>query len=563
MAYELGKDPVTIGRGDECTIRLEDRVASRRHARVYCMEEQWWVEDLASRNGTFVNGQQISGPQRLHRDDRVQIGQALVVFKTDVDLLDQTWADKPVLSSPAQEDTAFEHAVERHWFQQQAFDTKDLEFLYRISSILSAGAGLPRLARDALSAIRTFFKADVACLFLSERAKPPIQPALVLSDATSPMVSQTVVLYTIRTRCAVCVRNTRTELPPTDVLNLMGEGRSRSLMCAPLVCRDKVLGALLVDRDQPDFFDSRSLALFMAIAHQIGNDIFLLQEMTKLEAIARATEGDPLYNEALIGSSPAVAKLRQRIAEVADSDQPVLIVGERGSGKHEVAHAIHSSSPRMRGPLVWFHALATEPNQIAASLFGMEPAQPNEFDPANRGKIEDAHSGTLVIEEIGTLPVEVQRALQISLKTLQFTRVGGQRRYLADIRVIATTSDSLEDTVTAGKFDEELFQTISGLTVAIPPLRERGEDVIELAERFARRAAPWAGRREITLAPPVQRALQMYRWLGNIRELRNTIERAVLRCRGDKVNLADLPPDMLAQVQSAVQPTVVESQETK
>jgi len=558
-AYELGKGPAVIGRGGDCAVRLDDRVISRWHARLYCSGGQWWIEDLGSRNGTFVNGQKITSPQRLHRDDRVQIGETTLVFETDLDLLEQTWADEPILSSPAQEDTNFEDTVEPLWFHGQTFDPASLGILYRLSALVSASTELPCLVRDSLRAIRSCVNASVACLFLTERAKPPFQPALVLSDEASPMVSQTAVLYCIRSRRAICIRDSRSELPPSDVLNLMGEAKGRSLMCAPLLGRNKLVGAVLVDRPQPNAFDHRALALFTAIAHQVGNGIFILQEIERLETMARAAEADPGSTEALLGSSTAVKDLRQRIAEVAESDEPVLIVGERGSGKHDVAREIHHRSPRMRGPLVWFHALSVPPERIAGCLLGVEQVQTPETVAPTRGKIETAHGGTLVIEEIGASPLEVQTALLAYLKTLRFARLGGQRRYFADVRLIATTSEPLENVLSERRFEEELLRTISGHSVVVPPLRERGEDLIELATEFALRVAPLVGRRTISLTPPVLRALQAYRWPGNVRELRNVVERAVWRCRSDQVQVTDLPFDVVSQIQQTVEVTLAEN----
>jgi transcriptional regulator with GAF, ATPase, and Fis domain len=553
--HELGKGPVIIGRGHDCAIRLEDPLISRHHTRIFRSEGKWWIEDSGSRNRTFVNGQEVASPQILHRDDRVEIGGITLVFETEVDLLSPTWTDAPILSTPPQEESDFDDTVEPLQFRQQTFDSGSLEILYRVASIIGSGIGLPNLAHDALREVRTFFKADIACLFLTERVKQPIQPTLVLSDDPAPMVSQTVVLYTLQSRRAACIRDTRAELPASDVLNLMGEGKGRSLLCAPLLFGEKVFGAILVDYRDPNYFDHHALVLFTAIAHLMGNGIFQRQQIERLEATARVAGQEPGAIEALVGSSPALETLRQRIAEAAASDEPVLIIGERGTGKHEVARLIHQSSSRRDGPLVWLHALAEPPDKITALLLGVEKNQGQKTDTPIPGKLETAHGGTLVVEEIGALPLDVQPALLAYLKTLKFTRVGGQGRYFADTRLIATTSEVLEHAVAAGKFMVELFGAIALCTVAVPPLRVRGDDVIELATRYALQIAPQVGRREIRLAPPVLRALRAHRWPGNVRELRNAIERAVLHSKSDEITIGDLAADLITQVQKAVEPT--------
>jgi DNA-binding NtrC family response regulator len=556
--YELAKEPVTLGRGHDCAIRLEDPLISRHHARVFRSEGKWWIEDLGSRNRTFVNGQELVSPHLLRHDDRIEIGGITLFFEGDMELLNQTWTNEPVLSSAAAEETHFEHSVEPTLFREEAFDSHSLEILYRTASLLSGTTGLAVLSRVALTEIRSFFKADTACLFLSDRVKPPIQPVLVLSDDPSPMVSQTVVVYSIQSRRAACIRDTQSELPAGDVLNMMGGGKSRSLMCAPLVMGEKVFGAILVDRVGKNAFDHRSLVLFTAVAHLVGNGIYQRQQIEKLEETAHGAGSDPGVIEALVGSSRAIEQLRQRIAQVAEADEPVLIVGEPGSGRHEVARTIHFKSPRSGGPLVWLHALAEPAERIAEMLFGVEETGAQSANTPRQGKLEMANGGTIVIEEIGALPSAVQSSLLAYLKTLKVTRTGGQRRYFTDTRLIATTSEALEDTVATGKFSIELFGAIATQTIAVPTLRERGDDAIELARRFVNLLAPLTGRRELLLAPPVVRALCAYRWPGNVRELRNVVEYAVLRSRGGEITVANLPGELVAYVQQQVQATVAD-----
>ncbi|MCX8037339.1 MAG: sigma 54-interacting transcriptional regulator [Candidatus Sumerlaeia bacterium] len=554
----LEKEPVVIGRGRECTVQLRDPMVSRRHARVFFSKGAWWVEDLGSRNGTLVNGQKIVSAKVLRAGDRVEIGETVLVFESDEAVPISVVADEAQVAPDALEDTDFEDSVGPLWFREQAFDANSLEILYRIASILNAGLGLPHLVRESVGAIRAFFKANTASLFLTETVKPPVQPTLILSDEATPLISQRVVCYSLRTRRAVCVRDTRVELPADDILNLAGGETGRSVMCAPLIHRERGIGAILIDHLKPNYFDHHSLIPFTAIAHLIGGGIFQAQQMERLESAARmAGEGGSAVRT-LSGISPAIDKLHRRIAEVAASEEPVLIVGECGSGKHEAAHAIHAASPRQNGPLVWFHVLSTKPEDLEAALFGISESESSETAQTGAGKIEAAHGGTLVIEEIGALPSNLQRALLAYLKTLKFQRVGSQRRYFADTRLIATTSRPLDEAVLAGTFDPELFAAIGVLTVAVPPLRNRREDIIELARGFARQIAPHAGRPDLPFTTSFSQALLAYSWPGNVRELRSVVERAVFRCQGDKLTIADLPADLVESAQRAVVPTQVD-----
>jgi len=556
--HNLEKAPLTIGRSRECQIQLRDPMVSRRHARVYFASGQYWVEDLGSRNSTLVNGQKIANAQALHSGDRLEIGETTLVFESEVSSSTQSEVVEPRSPAEGLEETVFEDSVGPLWFLEQPFEANSLEILYRIASILNAGLGLPHLVRDSLGAIRSFFKANTACFFLTEQLAPLIQPTLVLSDEPSPPVSQRVVLFSLRSRRAVCVRDTRAELPPTDVVNQTGAATGRSLMCAPLIHSEKVFGAILVDHLQPNYFDHRSLASFTAIAHLIGGAGAQAQRIERLEAEVRMAQGGPASTEALTGVSPAIAKLHRQITEAAHAEEPVLIVGEYGSGKHEAAQAVHQNSPRQAGPLVWFHVLATEEADLASVLFGVSQGDANGVDQPGSGRVEAAHGGTLVIEEIGALPRQLQKELLAFLRTLKFQRVGAQRQYFSDARLIVTTSQPLEEAVLAGRFDPDLFAAIGVLTIVVPPLRDRGDDVVELAKRLVQELAPRVGRRKISLSAPVIQAFQVYRWPGNIRELRSVIERMVARARGDELVIPDLPGEILEQVHRIVPPTELE-----
>lgn len=556
--FDLRGEAVRIGRGRDCAIRLRDPLASRHHARLFRSDDRWWVEDEGSRNGTLFNGRRIEEPRPLARGDKIEIGKTQLIFQSEVDVLNQTWADGSVLSSPVQEETIFEESAEPLGFRDQSFGREGLEVLYQLASILGAGLRLPELAREVLKAIRSFFHADAACLFLTDRAKKPLRPTLVLSDETSPMISQTVVWQSIQARRAICVRDSSCELPADDVLNLVGEGGSRSIMCSPLLRGDALLGAVHVDCRKPNAFNHDSLTLFTAVAHLLANAIFQIQEIERLQSAAQAAKSDAVGVGALEGESDAIEELHRAVAEVADSDEPVLVVGERGTGKHETARLIHLSSPRASCPQTWLPSLALSPEQIAPVLFGVADEEATDEELAGSGLLETAHGGTLVIADVDALPPEVQAALLSYLRTLKYQRVGSKRRFFADARLIAITTKSLAEEVTAGNFNAELFEAIRGHVVQVPALKDRGDDITKLAARFTRQIAPRAGRREMAITGPVLRALHAYSWPGNVRELQNVIEIAVLRSHGVELTVGDLPGDLLDHVRKAIPSTMIE-----
>jgi DNA-binding NtrC family response regulator len=195
---------------------------------------------------------------------------------------------------------------------------------------------------------------------------------------------------------------------------------------------------------------------------------------------------------------------------------------------------------------------------VAVALFGMVQGDESDTDTASLGVIEKAHGGTLVIENIGALSRALQTELLVYLQTLKFKRIGGTRRHLADTRLIVTNREPLDTGGADGRFDSALLKVIQKLTVAVPALRHRLEDVVDLARRLAKHFAPQADRRQPEFAPAVTHALATYRWPGNLHELRCVIERALLLAEGDTLQANHLPSDLLIQVKHAREATIAE-----
>jgi len=556
--YLLNKNRSSVlGRSQGCEICLRDPLVSRQHARVYWEREQWWIEDHGSRNGTLVNGRPIAEAHRLERGDRLELGKTTLVFETTVKLLPQAWADNPVLSSPVQEEAAFETAIELQASRSHAFEKPDLEILCRVAMVLNSDRQMARLVRELLKTLREAYQAETACIFLGEAPQPPFQPTLVLSDIPSPKISQTVVWHSIRLRQAVCVRDSQAELPADDVLNLPHE-TSHSLLCAPLVYRERPIGALLVDRHGREQFDRSSLYLFVAIVQMVATAIHHARQIETLERASVAQEQPAGVLDSLTGSSAAVEALRQAIVRAAASDDPVLISGERGTGKNEVARAIHESSPRAASPLLWLNVLAIAPERADAALFGKVSDEAATAQSEGLGLIEQAHGGTLVIEHVAELPLPVQAQVLRYLQTLKFRRIGGHRRQFADARIIATAGEPLDTAVREGRCDLHLCEALNRMSIDVPPLRARADDIVHLARRYLKSLAPHADRRPPAIAPSATRALAAYSWPGNLHELRCTLERALLLVDGDSIGIQHLPGELVEQVQQAVDSTAVE-----
>jgi len=240
--------------------------------------------------------------------------------------------------------------------------------------------------------------------------------------------------------------------------------------------------------------------------------------------------------------SPAMARLIEVAERVARSDASLLVVGETGVGKEWLARGIHAASGRSDGPFVAINCAAVPETLLESELFGHEKGAFTGADRAHRGHFERAHRGTLFLDEIGDMPVHLQSKLLRVLQERSIQRIGAERSQAVDVRVIAATNRDLEAAMAGRTFREDLYYRLGVVTLEVPPLRERREDIPPLVHASLERFARQIGRGELQLRRDTLDALLAYRWPGNVRELINVMERAVLLCPGPVVTPDDLPP---------------------
>jgi formate hydrogenlyase transcriptional activator len=237
--------------------------------------------------------------------------------------------------------------------------------------------------------------------------------------------------------------------------------------------------------------------------------------------------------EEIVGSSPALKTVLSSIMKVAPTDSTVLITGETGTGKELIARAIHKGSQRAGQAFITVNCASTPSSLIASELFGHEKGAFTGALQQRRGRFELAHSGTIFLDEVGELPVETQIALLRVLQERQFERVGGNRVFPADVRVIAATNRDVSAAIAAGTFRADLFYRLNVFPIHVPPLRQRKEDIPMLVEYFVKRYAEKAKKEISRIDENTLKLCQSYHWPGNIRELQNIIERSVILCGGD------------------------------
>ncbi|WP_437281887.1 sigma-54 dependent transcriptional regulator [Sorangium sp. So ce375] len=255
-------------------------------------------------------------------------------------------------------------------------------------------------------------------------------------------------------------------------------------------------------------------------------------------------DDDPLHGqlvfEGMIGGSPRMREVFTRIERVAATMAPVLIVGESGTGKELVARAIHNRSRRRAGPFVPVHTGAIPRELIGSELFGHEKGSFTGAFAAAEGKFEAAAGGTVFLDEVGTMDAAVQVSLLRVLETYRFTRVGGRKEIEADVRVVAATNKDLLDLVDDCVFREDLYYRLNVFTVTLPPLRERREDILPIAERFLLKFAKRYGTPARRLSDAAVERLAEHDWPGNVRELRNVIEQTALFASNELVSANDV-----------------------
>jgi len=247
----------------------------------------------------------------------------------------------------------------------------------------------------------------------------------------------------------------------------------------------------------------------------------------------------------LIGAAPAMQRVLELVRKVAPSAASVVIQGESGTGKEVLARAIHSLSPRRDGPFLALNCSAIPPTLIEAELFGYERGAFTGAVERRLGDFELASGGTLFLDEVGELPLELQGKFLRVLEERRVRRLGGRAEVEVDVRVLCATQGDLREEIRGGRFREDLYFRLHVFTVELPPLRERREDIPLLVQHFVEKFNAETGRRVQGVTPAAMAVLQGHAWPGNIRELRNVLERAMILVEGDLIEVAQLPPELV------------------
>jgi Nif-specific regulatory protein len=429
----------------------------------------------------------------------------------------------------------------------------EAETLYEIGKVLSLSTDLNKAFTSALNLLGLYLGMENGTLSLFD----PVTGEVFI-EAAPEMRDEERILGRLQPGEGVVGRIFSTGMPVVveDIgreplfLNRTGSWRHleddpRAFIGVPVQDGRTVLGVLTVDRPHRvgPFEFGRDVRFLTVVSHLVGARVRLMQlenphrrAAQDLPPVAPEQERFP----GVVGQSPGMREVLRLVTRVARSRATVLLRGESGTGKDLIAHALHEASPRAERPFVAVNCAALPEALIESELFGHEKGAFTGAVTARPGRFEQADGGTLFLDEVGELSPAAQAKLLRALQERQFERIGGRRTVTVDVRLVAATNRDLEEMVRMGAFRIDLYHRLSVVTVELPPLRDRPEDVAPLAEHFLRQLNEEHGG-HVSLTPTVLDVLGECRLTGNARQLRNCLERAVVSSGGEVLGRADFP----------------------
>jgi len=527
-----------MGRGLECQVQLNDPLSSRVHAKLFFKESQWHVSDAGSRNGTLLNGSKID-VAILANGNRIRIGNTELEFVDDTINEDVT-VERINLSHDLRGDKLGEatngiaSGMAAFLSLRKAGRSEDLADLHQLSIrciTLSTPDHVSELAIDVLrhrtnATIAAFMLADIDGKLIVHRRFPTTAEGVApLSDKLTEMVCKQMT--------AVWVKN---EAKP------VGDGQLRhyaDAICVPLVHDGKTIGVIHLYREK-EVFEKHSFDFTIAAASFLAASLVRAQNESALRINHKRLQGKNADFDELLGESPPMLDLKERILRVARATGSILIRGESGVGKELVARAIHRAGIRAERPMLSVNCAAIPSELMESQLFGHVKGAFTGADKDHLGWFQQAHGGTLFLDEIGEMTLTGQAKLLRILEGHPFLPVGGRKEVRVDVRVITATNRDLSEFVADKCFREDLYYRLSVFEINVPPLRQRGHDISLLIDHFLKNFGRQHGRTQLGLNEAARKRMLEYSWPGNIRQLRNVIDSAVVLAAEDEIKSSDI-----------------------
>lgn len=563
---------LTVGRESTNHIVVQDDRCSRRHAEVFYANGGWVVRDLGSSNGTQVNQQEITTQTTLEEGHSILIGSAELVFTNDITRkvdshagkLESETRTKPRSQSETTADPSdnepeiLERRHRSRFLEDVDSDAavgKEFASLYRLGSTLLAAGSIRDLAQTAIDGLMEVLTADLgAVLLLTE---PTVETAdveelrLVVFRAPDEMpyhrVSDRLSRAALTGGDGTLALNVSRD-SSVGTFQTLENMKAESVICAPIRDGKTIYGLIHLYSLTPEHaLDADSLEFALAVAEHMSGILAKLTQHERLANDLERTKGEArqlrrmlAVESDLIGNSESMRVLKDQIARFAVKESTTLVRGESGVGKELVARAIHFNSPRRDQPFVCLNCAALTETLLESELFGHEKGAFTGATDRKPGKFEQANGGTVFLDEVGEMSPQIQAKFLRVLEGHSFERVGGHTTVPVDVRVVAATNRDLEQAVRENEFRKDLFFRLNILDIEVPPLRDRRDDIPELVSHFIQLTVSQHGSQSKVVHPDALEVLVQYDWPGNIRELRNTVERAVAISPGDQITLDDI-----------------------
>ena len=599
--FALAEDETGLGREASNSICLNELSVSRRHCVIkreavsideQCpapqetineasinetldpTNSQFTIVDLESYNGTFVNGLPIKR-QTLAHGDQILVGDVLLLFllrdpeESASDAVNQDDANLITRSTVRlrTEDAIYlrpERVVEE--LPATARTARDLNALLKISSAIGSLRSVPELQAALFKLILEVIPAEREAILLKDIGGADVFSSVcgwnsLLGPIDSIKVSQTITNQVMREGVALLSNDLLTTEGLGSAPSLV-EARICSVLCVPLASGNKTLGVFYLDTSNGTArFDENHLQLLTAIASISAAAFENAKYLEWVETENARLQQEVSISHQMIGESEAMRAVYKFIGKVAQADSTVLIRGESGTGKELAARAIHANSPRAAKPFIAINGATLSETLLESELFGHEKGAFTGAIGQKRGKLELAHEGTLFLDEVGELTPLIQAKLLRVLQEHEFERVGGVRPVKVDLRVIAATNKDLEEAVSKGLFRQDLYYRLNVVSVIMPPLRTRRDDIQLLASYFSAVYSKSCKRRIHGISTEARALLGGYDWPGNVRELQNVIERSVVLGSSEIITADDLPDTLLeTSDKSTLPPTSYQEQ---